>query len=83
MLKGHRNHGCSVFLLLRGDLSGGRHSSAVLAGMAEISRLDAAEISLILSVGVWMRAFASPLIAHFADRSGAHKKIIMISAGAA
>ena len=43
--------------------------------------LDAAEISLILSVGVWVRAFANPLVAHFADRSGAHKKIIMISAG--
>ena len=43
--------------------------------------LDAAEISLILSVGVWIRAFANPFIAHFADRSGAHKKIIMISAG--
>lgn len=43
--------------------------------------LDAAEISLILSVGVWIRAFANPLIAHFADRSGAHRKIIMISAG--
>ena len=43
--------------------------------------LDAAEISLILSVGVWIRAFANPFIAHFADRSGAHKKIIMFSAG--
>ena len=43
--------------------------------------LDAAEISLILSVGVWIRAFANPLIAHFADRSGAHRKVIMISAG--
>jgi len=43
--------------------------------------LDAAEISLILSVGVWIRAFANPFIAHFADRSGANKKIIMISAG--
>jgi len=43
--------------------------------------LDPAEISLILSVGVWIRAFANPLIAHFADRSGAHKKIIVISAG--
>ena len=43
--------------------------------------LDAAEISLILSVGVWIRAFANPMVAHFADRSGAHKKIIMISAG--
>jgi PPP family 3-phenylpropionic acid transporter len=42
--------------------------------------LDATEISLILSVGVWIRAFANPFIAHFADRSGAHKKIIMISA---
>ena len=45
--------------------------------------LDTAEISLILSVGVWIRAFASPFIAHFADRSGANKKIIMISAGGA
>jgi PPP family 3-phenylpropionic acid transporter len=43
--------------------------------------LDAAEISLILSVGVWIRAFANPFIAHFADRSGANKKIIMIAAG--
>ena len=43
--------------------------------------LDPAEISLILSVGVWIRAFANPLIAHFADKSGAHKKIIVISAG--
>ena len=43
--------------------------------------LDAAEISLILSVGVWIRAFANPFIAHFADRSGAHRMIIMISAG--
>ena len=42
--------------------------------------LDATEISLILSVGVWIRAFANPLVAHFADRSGAHKRIIMISA---
>lgn len=42
--------------------------------------LDAAEISLILSVGVWIRAFANPFIAHFADRSGAHKRIILISA---
>lgn len=43
--------------------------------------LDPAEISLILSVGTWIRALANPMIAHFADRSGAHKKIIMISAG--
>jgi len=43
--------------------------------------LDATEISLILSVGVWIRAFANPFIAHFADRSGANKKIIMIAAG--
>ena len=42
--------------------------------------LDAAEISLILSMGVWILAFASPLVAHFADRSGAHRKIILISA---
>ena len=42
--------------------------------------LDATEISLILSVGVWIRAFANPMVAHFADRSGAHKRIIMISA---
>ena len=47
----------------------------------EFCGLSAAEISLILSVGVWIRAFANPFIAHFADRSGAHKKIIMISAG--
>ena len=47
----------------------------------EFRGLSAAEISLILSVGVWIRAFANPFIAHFADRSGAHKKIIMISAG--
>ena len=46
----------------------------------EFRGLSAAEIALILSVGVWIRAFANPLIAHFADRSGAHKKIIMISA---
>ncbi len=43
--------------------------------------LDPAEISLILSVGTWIRALANPLIAHFADRSGAHKKIILVSAG--
>ncbi len=43
--------------------------------------LDAAEISLILSVGTWIRALANPLIAHFADRSGAHRKIILVSAG--
>ena len=42
--------------------------------------LSAAEISVILSVGVWIRAFANPLVAHFADRSGAHRKIILISA---
>ncbi len=42
--------------------------------------LDAAEISLILSIGVWIRAFANPFIAHFADKSGAHRKIILISA---
>ena len=47
----------------------------------EYRGLDAAEISLILAVGVWIRAFANPLIAHFADRSGAHKRIIIISAG--
>ncbi len=42
--------------------------------------LDAAEISLILSIGVWIRAFANPFIAHFADKSGAHRKIILFSA---
>lgn len=47
----------------------------------EYRGLDPAEISLILSVGVWVRAFANPVVAHFADRTGAHKKIIMISAG--
>lgn len=43
--------------------------------------LDASQISLILSVAVWIRAFANPMVAHFADRSGAHKKIIILSAG--
>ena len=42
--------------------------------------LDAGEISLILSVAIWVRAFANPFIAHFADRSGAHRRIIVISA---
>ena len=42
--------------------------------------LDAGEISLILSVAIWVRAFANPFIAHFADRSGAHRRIILISA---
>ena len=43
--------------------------------------LEPAEISLILSVGTWIRALANPLIAHFADRSGAHRRIILVSAG--
>ena len=47
----------------------------------EFSGLSASEISLILSFGVWIRAFANPFVAHFADRSGAHKKVIIISAG--
>ena len=42
--------------------------------------LDAGEISLILSVAIWVRAFANPFIAHFADRSGAHRRIVAISA---
>ena len=42
--------------------------------------LDAGEISLILSVAIWVRAFANPFIAHFADRSGAYRRIIAISA---
>ena len=67
--------------LLRRDISRRRHSSAILAHVASAFRgLDAAEISLITSVGVWIRAFANPFIAHFADRSGAHRMIIMISA---
>ena len=49
----------------------------------EFRGLDPSEISLILSVGVWIRAFANPIITHFADRSGAHKNIILISAGGA
>ena len=42
--------------------------------------LDETEISLLLSISVWIRAFANPLIAHFADRSGNHRQVIMISA---
>lgn len=42
--------------------------------------LDAEQISLLLSVGVWVRAIGNPLVAHFADRTGAHRRIIMIAA---
>ena len=45
--------------------------------------LDAGQISLILSVAVWLRVLANPVIAHFADRTGAHRTIIMISAAGA
>ena len=39
----------------------------------EFRGLSAAEIALILSVGVWIRAFANPFIAHFADKSARTK----------
>lgn len=42
--------------------------------------LDAEQISLILSMGVWVRAIGNPLVAHFADRTGAHRRIIMVAA---
>ena len=43
--------------------------------------LSAAEIGIILSVGTWIRAFANPFLGHFADRTGAHRKMIMVAAG--
>lgn len=42
--------------------------------------LDAAEISVVLSVAIWLRVFANPVIAHFADRTGAHKATIVLAA---
>ena len=42
--------------------------------------LNETEISIMLSMGVWVRALANPLVAHFADRSGRHRRIIVISA---
>ncbi len=45
--------------------------------------LDAGQISIILSVAIWLRVLANPVMAHFADRSGAHRTIIMISAAGA
>ena len=43
--------------------------------------LDANEISLLFSVGIWARALITPIMGHFADHSGAHRKIIIITAG--
>ena len=45
--------------------------------------LDAGQISVILSVAIWLRVLANPVMAHFADRTGAHRTIIMISAAGA
>lgn len=42
--------------------------------------LSAEQISLILSVGVWIRAISNPLAAHFADKTGAQRRIILIAA---
>ncbi len=39
--------------------------------------MDAAEIGIILSIGMWVRAVTSPLVAHHADRSGRLRPIIV------
>ncbi len=45
--------------------------------------LDAGEISLVLSAAIWVRVLANPVIAHFADLSGAHRSVIMLAAAGA
>lgn len=45
--------------------------------------LDAGEIALVLSAAIWVRVLANPAIAHFADLSGAHRRVIAISAAGA
>jgi MFS transporter, PPP family, 3-phenylpropionic acid transporter len=40
--------------------------------------VDAAEIGILLSVASWIRAFAPPLIAQFADRTGKTKPLIVL-----
>ncbi len=42
--------------------------------------LDAGEISLLISIGIWIRVIASPVLAHWADRSGAHRAIMLVAA---
>lgn len=42
--------------------------------------LDAAEIGLMLSAGMWIRAFTSPVIAQVADRRGQLKNMLILLA---
>ena len=42
--------------------------------------LDAAEIGLVLSTGMWLRAFTSPVLAQFADRHGRPDRMVVILA---
>lgn len=42
--------------------------------------LDAGEIGLVASAAIWTRALGTPVIAHFADRTGAYRRIIAVSA---